>query len=44
MQQEQHIDGELFALFLRSGVYLEYAARYMPAALIDEVDIRPYLA
>jgi hypothetical protein len=44
MQKEQHIDAELFALFLRSGVYLEYAQRYMAPALIDEVDIRPYLA
>ena len=44
MQKEQHIDTELFALFLRSGVYRAYAERYMSRELIDEVDIRPYLA
>ncbi|MEH8177495.1 HD domain-containing phosphohydrolase [Aeromonas veronii] len=44
MQQDHHIDPELFALFLRSGVYLRYAERYMSPELIDEVDITPYLA
>lgn len=44
MQKDHHIDPELFALFLRSGVYLRYAERYMSPELIDEVDISPYLA
>ncbi|MFM5499769.1 HD domain-containing phosphohydrolase [Aeromonas veronii] len=44
MQQDHHIDPELFALFLRSGVFLRYAKRYMSPELIDEVDISPYLA
>ena len=44
MQKDQHIDSELFALFLRSGVYREYAERYMSHELIDAVDIQPYLA
>ncbi|HHQ4542581.1 TPA: HD domain-containing phosphohydrolase [Aeromonas veronii] len=44
MQHDHHIDPELFALFLRSGVYLRYAKRYMSPELIDEVDISPYLA
>ncbi|CAJ1782892.1 hypothetical protein IIDPJIOB_00549 [Aeromonas veronii] len=44
MQQDHHIDPELFALFLSSGVYLRYAERYMSQELIDEVDISPYLA
>ncbi|MFM5447480.1 HD domain-containing phosphohydrolase [Aeromonas veronii] len=44
MQQDHHIDPELFALFLHSGVYLRYAKRYMSPELIDEVDISPYLA
>jgi len=39
MQREQHIDGELFALFLNSGVYLHYARRFMQAEQIDPVDI-----
>ncbi|SEL60885.1 HD-GYP domain, c-di-GMP phosphodiesterase class II (or its inactivated variant) [Atopomonas hussainii] len=38
MRDEQHIDAELFALFVRSGVYRRYAEQYMPAALIDAVD------
>ncbi len=29
MQQEQHIDPELFELFLSSGVYDEYARKFM---------------
>jgi HD-GYP domain-containing protein (c-di-GMP phosphodiesterase class II) len=44
MQKDQHIDPELFALFLRTGVYREYAERYMAKELIDEVDIHAYLA
>ena len=39
----QAIGGRLFALFLRSGVYREYAERYMPKELVDEVDIQAYL-
>ncbi|MBX9754297.1 MAG: GAF domain-containing protein [Pseudomonadaceae bacterium] len=44
MKKDQHIDPELFALFLRSGVYRDYAERYMPKELIDAVDIQPYLS
>jgi HD-GYP domain-containing protein (c-di-GMP phosphodiesterase class II) len=43
MRKDQHIDPELFELFLRSGVYREYAERYMQAALIDTIDIEDYL-
>ncbi|MCJ8168784.1 HD domain-containing phosphohydrolase [Atopomonas sediminilitoris] len=43
MQRDEHIDGDVFALFLRSGVYLQYAQRYMPPELIDEVCIEDYL-
>jgi HD-GYP domain-containing protein (c-di-GMP phosphodiesterase class II) len=39
MQQEQHIDGDLFALFLRSGVHLDYARRFMKPEQIDAVDV-----
>ncbi len=39
MQQEQHIDGELFALFLRSGVYLDYAQRFMQPEQIDPANV-----
>jgi hypothetical protein len=44
MQREQHIDGELFALFLRAGVHLEYARRFMQPEQIDRVDIDALLA
>jgi HD-GYP domain-containing protein (c-di-GMP phosphodiesterase class II) len=43
MKKEQHIDPELFDLFLRSGAYREYAERFMRPEQIDEVDIAAYL-
>ena len=38
-----HIDPDLFDLFLRSGVYLRYAERYLKPEQIDTVDIEKYL-
>lgn len=43
MRDEQHIDGELFALFLQSGVYAEYGRRFLLPEQIDAVDIQRYL-
>lgn len=43
MVQNEHVDVEVFELFLKSGVYLDYAKRFLPAAQIDEVDISKYL-
>ena len=43
MRQDQHIDPELFELFLRSGVYRDYAQRFMRAEQVDEVRIEDYL-
>ena len=43
MRQDQHIDPELFALFLNSGVYRDYARRFMQVQQIDEVRIEDYL-
>jgi HD-GYP domain-containing protein (c-di-GMP phosphodiesterase class II)/ABC-type amino acid transport substrate-binding protein len=43
MVQNDHIDVEVFELFLRSGVYLQYAQRFLPAKQIDEIDISKYL-
>ncbi|MEM5529971.1 HD domain-containing phosphohydrolase [Gammaproteobacteria bacterium AS21] len=43
MKKGNHIDGALFDLFLRSGVYLEYAQKYLAADQIDKVDIDLYL-
>ena len=44
MKNEQHIDPDLFDLFLRSGVYLEYAQRFLKPEQIDAVDIEKYIA
>ncbi len=43
MCQDQHIDPDLFELFMRSGVYREYAQRFMLAEQIDEVKLELYL-
>jgi HD-GYP domain-containing protein (c-di-GMP phosphodiesterase class II) len=39
MRRERHIDGELFDLFLTSGVYRRYAERFLHPAQIDDVNI-----
>jgi len=44
MKKDQHIDPDLFELFLTSGVYKEYAAQFLTPDQIDEVDISHYLA
>jgi len=43
MVKDQHIDKDLFELFLTSGVYKEYAKEYLKPEQIDEVDIQSYL-
>ncbi len=40
---DQHIDIDLFELFLTSGTYLTYANKFMKAEQINEVDISKYL-
>ncbi len=44
MCKDKHIDPELFALFLRSGVYREYAERFLRPEQIDAVDVEARLA
>jgi HD-GYP domain-containing protein (c-di-GMP phosphodiesterase class II) len=44
MRDDQHIDAELFDLFLKSGIYRTYADRYLNRSQIDEVDIRHYVS
>ena len=44
MRDAGHIDPALFALFLESGVYRDYAQRFMQPACIDEVDVAAILA
>ncbi|CAA7626726.1 Methyl-accepting chemotaxis protein [Candidatus Terasakiella magnetica] len=42
-KKDKHIDGDLFDLFLSSGVYRRYAERFLLPEQLDEVDISRYL-
>ncbi|MEV8472382.1 HD domain-containing phosphohydrolase [Ralstonia sp. UNC404CL21Col] len=42
-RDQQHIDPELFDLFLSSGVYLRYAERFMQPEQIDAVNVAQYV-
>jgi HD-GYP domain-containing protein (c-di-GMP phosphodiesterase class II) len=44
MRKDGHVDPELFDLFLASGVYREYAERFLQPEQIDEVDISQYVS
>ncbi|MGB7566175.1 MAG: HD domain-containing phosphohydrolase [Prochlorococcaceae cyanobacterium] len=44
MKKDQHIDPDLFALFIRSGVYKRYAEKYLKPDQIDAVDEEAVLA
>ena len=43
MRNDNHIDPDLFNLFLSSGVYLDYAKKYLSPEQFDEVNIDDYL-
>lgn len=43
MKRDQHIDPDLFELFLRSGIYRQYAEQYLRPEQIDEVDIAKFI-
>ena len=43
MKNNGHIDPDLFDLFLESGVYRDYAERYMQPQYVDAVDVGAYL-
>ncbi len=43
MKKDLHIDAELFELFLKSGVYLEYGKKFMNPEQLDDVDIHAYV-
>ena len=43
MALDEHLDINVFKLFLTSEIYLEYAHKFLDAAQIDEVDIAKYL-
>jgi HD-GYP domain-containing protein (c-di-GMP phosphodiesterase class II) len=44
MRREQHVDPDLFELFVRAGVYRRYAERHLRAEQIDDVDEEKLLA
>ncbi len=39
MKQDQHIDPDLFEIFVREKVYLQYADKFLQPEQIDEVDL-----
>jgi len=43
MRNDKHIDPDLFRLFLTSGVYKEYAEKFLEPEQIDEVNVEGYL-
>lgn len=43
MVKDQHLDADIFKLFLSTGIYKEYATKYLLSEQIDEVDISKYL-
>ncbi|RTR27204.1 HD domain-containing phosphohydrolase [Shewanella atlantica] len=43
MALDQHLDIEIFKLFLSSGIYLEYAHKFLDPKQIDIVDVSKYL-
>lgn len=43
MVKDGHIDPELFRLFLKSGIYLEYAHKFLKPEQIDEIDIHEFV-
>jgi hypothetical protein len=38
MKRDNHLDPDLFDVFVRSGVYKKYAEQFLNASLIDNVD------
>lgn len=44
MVKDQHLDPDLFRLFLESGVYQDYADKYLLPSQIDDIDINNYLS
>ena len=43
MAQKQHIDLDIFKLFLSSGIYLDYSKKYLNKDQIDFVDVTKYI-
>lgn len=43
MVKDKHLDEDLFKLLLSSGVYIDFAKKYLKPEQIDEVNIKKYL-
>jgi len=43
MALDEHLDIELFKLFLHSGTHVKYAQRYLKPEQLDEIDLSKYL-
>ncbi len=43
MVEDNHLDRDLFELFLESGIHKKYAELYLPEGQAVDVDIEPYL-
>lgn len=43
MVKDQHLDKDIFEMFLKTGIYKEYAKDFLEESQIDEVDISKYL-
>ncbi|MDR3411169.1 MAG: HD domain-containing phosphohydrolase [Formivibrio sp.] len=43
MARDQHIDSDLFAVFVREGVWLDYARRFLHPEQLDQVDVESLL-
>ena len=44
MKNDQHIDPDLFELFLTAGVWKEYAEKFLKPEQIDDVDITRFMS
>ena len=42
-KKDQHVDGDLFDLFLTSGIYKQYAEKFLKPEQIDDVDISQFV-
>jgi hypothetical protein len=38
MKKDQHIDPDIFDIFIQQGVYLQYAEEFLDPEQIDEID------
>jgi HD-GYP domain-containing protein (c-di-GMP phosphodiesterase class II) len=43
MRNDEHIDAELFDLFLTNGIYMQYAEKFLAPGQVDDVNIEDYL-